>query len=58
MKLLGFAIAESFLVYLAIATFAVAVWIIDRILHKLEGLRRELNEFIRRDAARHGNQGS
>ncbi len=48
-KNLGFTFGESFLVYLAITSFAVAIWVVDRILHEIRALRQELNEFMDRE---------
>ena len=48
-KLLGFTFAESFLVYLAITSFGIAIWVIDRILHELRALRQDLRDYIERD---------
>ncbi len=48
-KLLGFTFAESFLVYLAITSFGIAIWVVDRILHEVRALRQELRDYIERD---------
>ncbi len=48
-KLLGFTFGESFLVYLAITSFFVAIWVVDRILHEVRALRQELRDYIERD---------
>ncbi len=48
-KILGFTFAESFLVYLAITSFGIAIWVVDRILHEVRALRQELRDYIERD---------
>ena len=48
-KHLGFSFGKSFLVYLAVTSCAIGIWVVDRILHELRALRGELSDFIERE---------